>query len=109
VPDDVLDDLADRLRRTRFTRPTASAWRAGIDPDCLRELVTYWRTDFDWRAQERELNAVAHYTVVLDGQRVHFVHVRAATHSRAGDAYATQWARRRSAGAARVRASSLCS
>jgi pimeloyl-ACP methyl ester carboxylesterase len=83
VPDVMLDDLADRLRRTRFTRPTASAWRAGIDPDYLRELVAYWRTDFDWRAQERELNAVAHYTVVLDGQRVHFVHVRAAgAHSR---------------------------
>ncbi len=79
VPDELLADLAERLARTRFARPTADRWRAGTDPDYLRELVTYWRTDFDWRARERELNALPHYTAVLDERRVHFVHIRAAT------------------------------
>ncbi|MEU6076053.1 epoxide hydrolase family protein [Micromonospora sp. NPDC047074] len=81
VPDELLADLAERLARTRFPRPTASGWCAGTDPDYLRELVTYWRSDFDWRARERELNAVPHYTASLDGRRVHFVHLRAAPSS----------------------------
>jgi pimeloyl-ACP methyl ester carboxylesterase len=77
VPDAVLRDLQDRLGRTRFTRPTAPEWRAGTDPDYLRELVAYWRDGFDWRARERELNAVPQFTADIDGQRVHFVHARA--------------------------------
>ncbi|MGW4498297.1 epoxide hydrolase family protein [Micromonospora sp. NPDC004336] len=79
VPDELLADLAERLARTRFPRPTASGWRAGTDPGYLRELVTYWRTAFDWRARERELNALPHYTATLDERRVHFVHIRAAS------------------------------
>jgi pimeloyl-ACP methyl ester carboxylesterase len=77
VPDAVLRDLADRLARSRFPERTAAPWRAGTDPDYLRELVTYWHDDFDWRACERELNALPQFTVSIDGQRVHFVHVRA--------------------------------
>jgi pimeloyl-ACP methyl ester carboxylesterase len=78
VPGAVLRDLADRLARTRFSPPTAAPWQAGTDPDYLRELVTYWQDDFDWRARERELNALPQFTADIDGQRVHFVHVRAA-------------------------------
>jgi pimeloyl-ACP methyl ester carboxylesterase len=77
VADAVLRDLADRLLRTRFPERTAAPWQAGTDPDYLRELVTYWQYDFDWRARERGLNALPQFTVGIDGQRVHFVHVRA--------------------------------
>jgi pimeloyl-ACP methyl ester carboxylesterase len=77
VPDAVLRDLRDRLDRTRFPGRTAPEWRAGTDPDYLRELVAYWRDGFDWRARERELNAFPQFTAEIDGQRVHFVHVRA--------------------------------
>ena len=79
VPDDVLDDLAARLARSRFPTRTAPGWRAGTDPDYLRELVAYWRDGFDWRARERELNAFPQYTAEIDGRLVHFVHLRAAT------------------------------
>jgi len=78
VPDAVLRDLAERLARTRFPQPTAALWRAGTDPGYLRELITYWHDEFDWRARERELNALPQFTVGIDGQRVHFVHLRAA-------------------------------
>jgi hypothetical protein len=81
VPGAVLRDLADRLARTRFPQPTAAPWRAGTDPDYLRELVTYWHDDFDWRARERELNTLPQFTAAIDGQRVHFVHIRAARSS----------------------------
>jgi pimeloyl-ACP methyl ester carboxylesterase len=77
VPDDVLRDLADRLARPRFPQRTAAEWQAGTDPDYLRELAIYWRDVFDWRARERELNDAPQFTADIDGQRVHFVHVRA--------------------------------
>jgi pimeloyl-ACP methyl ester carboxylesterase len=48
-----------------------------MDPGYLRELVAYWRDQFDWRRIERELNALPQFTVDIDGQRVHFLHVRA--------------------------------
>ncbi len=74
----MLRDLADRLPRTRFPQRTAAPWQAGTHPDYLRQLVTYWQDDFDWRARERELNALPQFTADIDGQRVHFVHVPAA-------------------------------
>lgn len=78
VPDDVLDDLHARLRRTRYVEPTpgGAAWAAGTDPAYLRELVGYWNTAFDWRAEERRLNSYAQFLTTIDGRTVHFVHVR---------------------------------
>ncbi len=63
VPDDVLDDLRRRLGHTRF--PDAipgSGWDYGSNLEYLKALVHYWRTDFDWRAQEAQLNRWHHYT-----------------------------------------------
>ncbi|MBE1591369.1 epoxide hydrolase family protein [Nonomuraea angiospora] len=72
VPGDVLDDLRARLRATRFTdRTGAKAWQAGADPTYLRELVTYWAEDFDYRAREAELNALPHH----HEQGLHFVRI----------------------------------
>lgn len=72
-----LDDLADRLARTRF--PAAlpgDDWDTGVPVAYLRELVTYWGESYDWRAQEAELNALPQFTTTIDGQQIHFVHVR---------------------------------
>src|SRR5690242_1187984 len=63
VPDDELDELRSRLRRTRFAVPTAKEWGAGTDPDYLRSLVSYWAEEFDWRAAEARLNAYPQYVV----------------------------------------------
>jgi pimeloyl-ACP methyl ester carboxylesterase len=76
VSDTTLDDLRQRLVRARFaTRTASAAWQSGTDPDYLRELTTYWRTTFDWRAREREINAVPHYIADVNNMSVHFVHV----------------------------------
>jgi pimeloyl-ACP methyl ester carboxylesterase len=76
VDDEVLADLRARLERTRFpARTPGNAWAAGTDPDYLRDLVAYWANGFDWRAQERTLNAVPQYLADIAGQTVHFVHV----------------------------------
>ncbi|SCE78515.1 epoxide hydrolase [Micromonospora coriariae] len=78
VSDAVLDDLRARLARTRFTdRSGDQPWQGGADPDYLRDLVSYWRDGFDWRAREAELNAYPHHLAVVGGRKLHFLHVRA--------------------------------
>ncbi len=77
VEDRVLDDLRDRLARTRFPDQIAdTGWEYGIPVDYLRELVEYWRDGYDWRTQEAKLNELAHFRTVIDGQSIHFVHAR---------------------------------
>ncbi|ASO18724.1 pimeloyl-ACP methyl ester carboxylesterase [Actinoalloteichus hoggarensis] len=79
VPAEELDDLRQRLRRTRWpSNSPGPAWSQGTDADYLRGLVGYWADGFDWRARERELNRLDHFQVDLDGVPIHFVHQRAA-------------------------------
>ncbi len=78
VPDAVLADLKARLRNPRIPAPLqGDGWELGTDTAYLRQLVTYWRDSFDWRAQERKLNAMEQFTTTIDGLRVHFVHRKA--------------------------------
>jgi pimeloyl-ACP methyl ester carboxylesterase len=77
VSQDILDDLRQRITRTRWpARPSLPGWEGGADVAYLRELLTTWAEDFDWRAQERELNRLPHFRAWIDGIGVHFVHVR---------------------------------
>ena len=79
VPQADLDDLRARLARTRWADQLADVgWDYGIPLDYLRELAEYWRTGYDWRVHERELNAFPQFTTTIQGQRVHFLHVRSA-------------------------------
>ncbi len=72
-----LDDLADRLARTRWApQLPGDRWTRGVPVDYLRDLADYWRNAYDWRKHEAELNAVAQFTTAIDGQTVHFLHVR---------------------------------
>jgi pimeloyl-ACP methyl ester carboxylesterase len=75
----VLDDLRDRIARTRFPDAIAGAgWEYGMDPDYLRGLLDSWAGEFDWYAQERALNRCHHYRAHIDGLRVHVIHERGA-------------------------------
>ena len=76
VPDEVLSDLSNRLVRTRFPDEVGVNWEYGTDLAYLKELVAYWRDDFDWREQERVLNSFDHYKTRIDGLDIHFVHQR---------------------------------
>ncbi|WP_018653488.1 epoxide hydrolase family protein [Actinomadura flavalba] len=79
VPRADLDDLTDRLARTRWPNEVTDAgWDYGFPLARLRELAEYWRTGYDWRAHEAELNELPHFTTEIDGQNIHFVHVRSA-------------------------------
>lgn len=75
VPDDVLQDLRERLLRTRWPDEIAdSGWDYGTNLTYLKELVTYWLNQYDWRAHERALNALPHYRAEIDGLGIHFIH-----------------------------------
>jgi len=75
VPSAVLDDLGDRIRRTRWPDPApGEPWSQGADLDYLRALLAYWADGFDWRARERALNRFEHRIAEVRGVRVHFVH-----------------------------------
>jgi pimeloyl-ACP methyl ester carboxylesterase len=77
VPEAVLTDLKDRLARTRFpSEIEGSGWDYGTNLAYLKELVTYWRTSFDWRGQEKKLNQLPQFKTTIDGIEIHFVHQR---------------------------------
>lgn len=77
VDSSVLEDLRDRLGRTRFPdQIEGTGWDYGIPIDYLRELVEYWLDGYDWRAHEARLNEFAHFRTSIDGQLIHFIHVR---------------------------------
>jgi pimeloyl-ACP methyl ester carboxylesterase len=77
IPQADLDDLAGRLARTRWPSSLPGrAWDRGVPVGYLRGLAEYWRGGFDWRAQEARLNSYPQYTTQIEGQKVHFLHVR---------------------------------
>ena len=77
IPQTALNDLHTRLKRTRWPDERSGAgWSRGVPLSYLRELADYWRTAYDWRTQEVQLNAFPQFTTMIDGQRIHFLHVR---------------------------------
>jgi epoxide hydrolase len=77
VPQADLDDLRDRLDRTRWPDELPGVgWSYGVPLDRLKELAGYWRTTYDWRGYEARLNDFPQFTTTIDGQNVHFLHVR---------------------------------
>src|SRR4051812_1260921 len=77
IPQADLDDLRDRLTRTRWPVPVpADGWRRGVPVDYLKDLAGYWRTAYDWRKHEAALNEWPQFTTTIDGANVHFLHVR---------------------------------
>ncbi|WP_311245586.1 epoxide hydrolase [Microbacterium sp. WCS2018Hpa-23] len=78
VPAAEIADLHDRLARTRLPQPSPTDdWDAGTPNTYLREALDAWR-EFDWTAAEAGINAVPHFTTEIDGQNLHFIHVRSA-------------------------------
>ncbi len=76
VPQGDVDDLRERLSRTRLPDQTPGpAWRFGADRDWLADLIGYWRSSFDWRAEEAALNAFAQFRLTLHGIDLHYLRV----------------------------------
>ena len=73
----VLDDLHDRVARTRWPdEPEGAGWSMGTDLAFMKRLADHWLTRYDWRAQEAALNEHPQFIADVDGTDLHFVHVR---------------------------------
>lgn len=73
----MLDDLKSRLARTRWPDEIEDAgWDYGVPLTYQRELSEYWRTKYDWRKHEAELNSFPQFVTPIDGVDIHFLHVR---------------------------------
>ena len=80
VPDSALADLRERLAHTRLPdEPPGPPWKTGASLAYVKELLEYWRSGFDWRAQEARINAFPQFKVPIDGVEVHFIHQRSAS------------------------------
>ena len=77
APDGSLADLRRRLEQTRWPeQETVQGWEQGPPLKKLQQLVAYWRTDYDWRRCEAELNRWPQFKTTIDGLGIHFIHVR---------------------------------
>jgi pimeloyl-ACP methyl ester carboxylesterase len=72
----VVNDLRERLARTRWPDEIGEPWSYGASLDYLRELAHYWATGFDWEAQVARLNRLPHFRASIDGQGIHLIHQR---------------------------------
>jgi len=77
IPEATLEDLRDRLARTRWPDEVNDEnWSYGTDLSYLKKLCRYWEDKYDWRAREAELNRFSQFKTEIDGQNLHFIHVR---------------------------------
>jgi pimeloyl-ACP methyl ester carboxylesterase len=77
IPQADLDDLRDRIERTRWPSDLPGVgWSRGVPLEYLRELAEYWRSGYDWREQEARLNELPQFITSIDGTKVHFLHIR---------------------------------
>jgi epoxide hydrolase len=77
IPQQELDHLGSRLRDVRWPDELSGVgWDYGVPRSYVQDLVEYWRDGYDWRLHEARLNEHPQFVTVIDGQRVHFLHVR---------------------------------
>jgi epoxide hydrolase len=77
IPQSQIDDLRERLARTRWPAEVPGVgWSRGVPLGYLKGLVDYWRTTYDWRKHEARLNQFPQFTTSVDGQTIHFLHLR---------------------------------
>jgi pimeloyl-ACP methyl ester carboxylesterase len=77
IPRSVLDDLRERLEKTHWPDELPDVgWNYGVPMAFVRGLADRWATSYDWRAWESRLNGYPQFTTTIDGQNIHFLHVR---------------------------------
>ncbi len=77
IEDAVLDDLRDRLARTRWPEAeTVDDWSQGVPRQWLQDLCRHWADGYDWRRCEARLNGFGQFRTEVDGLGIHFLHVR---------------------------------
>jgi epoxide hydrolase len=90
IPQTEVDDLKERLMRTRWANelppselerlptrgPVQPGYQLGVPLSYVKPLVKRWREEYDWRVWEAKLNEQPQFVTNIDGQNIHFYHVR---------------------------------
>ncbi|MFZ0377490.1 MAG: epoxide hydrolase family protein [Solirubrobacteraceae bacterium] len=77
IPDEALEDLRRRIAAVRWpSRELVTDRSQGVQLATLQELARYRATDYDWRRCEAKLNALPQFKTEIDGEEIHFIHVR---------------------------------
>lgn len=77
VPESELDDLRRRIKAMRWpTKELVTDQSQGVQLATMQALASYWATEYDWRKIETRLNATPQFVTEIDGQEIHFIHVR---------------------------------
>jgi pimeloyl-ACP methyl ester carboxylesterase len=77
MPDEAIADLRQRIAATRWpTRELVADRSQGVQLATIQELARYWTADYDWRRCEARLNALPQFTTEIDGENIHFIHVK---------------------------------
>ena len=72
---DLLDDVNTRVKNSRITKDFGNQkWQYGTEESYLKDLIHYWINDYDWRAQEKKINAFSHYKIEIDKIPIHFIY-----------------------------------
>ena len=77
IPDSELKDLHYRLNNARYVDHVEDTkFTYGFNSEYLKQVVEYWKTKYDWRAEEKKLNSYPHFKTQIEGLDIHFVHVK---------------------------------
>lgn len=76
IPDADITDLKDRLTKARFPHAITDDWSRGQPLKLVKELTEQWRDAYDWRAHEAALNRHPHFMTEIEGQPIHFMHIK---------------------------------
>jgi hypothetical protein len=77
ISDDRLAAIKAKVEAYDWSQlPDAGGWTSGVGVNDLKRLVAYWRDAYDWRKVEHRLNQLPNFATDVEGERIHFVHVR---------------------------------
>lgn len=76
IPQSEIDDLKERIHKTRWFENNNSNWELGTNTNYLKELLEYWKNNFDWRNIESQINSFPNYITHIDNLKVHFLHIK---------------------------------
>lgn len=77
IPDKDLEYLHQRLSNARwFDSAIESGWEKGVPTRHLKKLADHWLNKFDWKKQETALNQFPQFVTEIDGQNIHYLHVK---------------------------------
>lgn len=77
IPEQTLATIKSRIEAYDWSLlPDVGGWKAGVGVGDLKRLVNYWRDTFDWRRVEQDLNQTPQFTTLIEGERIHFLHLR---------------------------------